>query len=258
MLKYLFPCAYFYFSRVKSLLGLIFLFSWELIPNLLILIFLSGLSVIEALKNFGLSYLLFISFYELGYIMNDLYSFKKEKDGRKRLGNFEPNNVQIYILVAIRIFVFTGITVIGKFYNRPLFFIFYAVLGVVFFAHNTLKNKDLKTMTFVNLAALRFYAPSFLFLTSEVVAVTLFPVLVLYVFYRTLSYMDSKDLLRMASKETDSFKWGFYVSLMGLSVFVSAFQGSYVPIIANVYYLFWVLGLMAYRKIRQRPDSSSV
>lgn len=250
MLKYLFPFSYFYFSRVKSLLGLIFLFSWELIPNLLILIFLSGLTTFEALKNFGLSYILFISFYELGYIMNDLYSFKKEKDGRKRLGDFEPNNLHIFILVAIRILVFIGVTLIGKFYFKPLFFIFYLVLGLIFFAHNTLKSKDLKTLTFVNLATLRFYAPSFLFLSSEVVAVTLFPALIFYVFYRTLSYMDSKDLLRMASKETDSFKLGFYISLIGLSVFVSALQNSYVPIIANGYYLFWVLSLMAYRRIR--------
>ena len=77
MVKYFLPFSYFYFSRIKSFLGLIFLFSWEIIPNLIILIVLNQSGLHEGCLSFVKGYAVFISFYELGYIMNDTFSMKK-------------------------------------------------------------------------------------------------------------------------------------------------------------------------------------
>ncbi|MBK7506283.1 MAG: hypothetical protein IPI52_14900 [Bacteroidetes bacterium] len=249
MIKFLLPFSYFYFSRVKSLMGLIFLLSWEIIPNLIILIVLNQSGLNEGLLSFVKGYIVFISFYELGYIMNDTFSLKNEKDGRQRLGTFEPSKVQTFLMIALRLIIFFGVSWYAGFWKMALFYYFYIALGLTFTLHNLLKNKDLKVITFVNLALLRFFAPCIFFIKSYLFLQLLYPVLMFYVLYRTLSYMDSKGILNMKSKESDLFKFAYYALFLGLSILISLANQHFLPIYANVYFLFWTIGLIAFRKV---------
>lgn len=252
MVKYFLPFSYFYFSRIKSFLGLIFLFSWEIIPNLIILIVLNQSGLHEGCLSFVKGYAVFISFYELGYIMNDTFSMKKEEDGRQRLGTFIPNKIQLFVMIALRLFLFLGVSWYAGFWEIALFYYFYIALGLVFILHNVLKNKDLKVLTFVNLAILRFFAPCIFFIKSYLLVQLLYPVLLFYVLYRTLSYMDSKDLLMMKTKESDIFKVAYFGLFLLLSLVFSLASQHFLPIYANVYYLFWAIGLMVFRKVREK------
>lgn len=250
MIKYLIPFSYFYFTRIKSLLGLVFLLSWEIIPNLIILILLNKSNVVEGSFNFIVGYFIFIAFYELGYIMNDTFSMKKETDGRNRMGEFIPSNAQIGLMIAVRLSLFLSLSWYAGFWQKEIFWLFYFVLGFVFYLHNMLKNRDLKVLTFVNLAIFRFFAPCIFFISFVLVQQLLYPVLLFYVLYRTLSYMDSKGLLNMKSKESDLFKVGFYTLFIGISIVFSLATQLWLPIVANFYFLFWALGLVAFRKVR--------
>ncbi len=225
MIKFLLPFSYFYFSRVKSLMGLIFLLSWEIIPNLIILIVLNQSGLNEGLLSFVKGYIIFISFYELGYIMNDTF------------------------MITLRLIIFLGVSWYAGFWKMALFYYFYIALGLTFTLHNLLKNKDLKVITFVNLALLRFFAPCIFFIKSYLFVQLLYPVLMFYVLYRTLSYMDSKGILNMKSKESDLFKFAYYALFLGLSILISLANQHFLPIYANVYFLFWTIGLIAFRKV---------
>ena len=206
-------------------MGLIFLLSWEIIPNLIILIVLNQSGLNEGLLSFVKGYIVFISFYELGYIMNDTFSLKNEKDGRQRLGTFEPSKVQTFIMIALRLIIFLGVSWYAGFWKMALFYYFYIALGLTFFA------------------------PCIFFIKSYLFVQLLYPVLMFYVLYRTLSYMDSKGILNMKSKESDLFKFAYYALFLGLSILISLANQHFLPIYANVYFLFWTIGLIAFRKV---------
>jgi hypothetical protein len=61
--------------------------------------------------------------------------------------------------------------------------------------------------------------------------------------------MDSKGILNMKSKESDTFKCAFYALFLGLSLLISLANQHFLPIYANVYFLFWTIGLIAFRKV---------
>ena len=66
------------------------------------------------------------------------------------------------------------------------------------------------------------------------------PVFLNYVFYRTLMYMDSKDLLNMPSRRAPSFKVNYYVLASGVSILLALMVQSWVPVAITGYYLlFW-------------------
>jgi hypothetical protein len=214
----------------------------------LVILFLSGYSVGDALRNFLLGYLAFIALYEIGYITNDVHSVRNEAKPRKRLKDFNPSNGVVAIWIIIRIAVFAGISYLLHVLADPRWAVFYGVLALMFFLHNYLRDKQLKTFTFMNLAFLRFLAPFFIFLTTEQLVLWLPGIVLHYVIFRTLTYMDSKDLLHMPARDTVAFKLNYYLLLGGISLVVWMITGQPQTLWMNAYFFgFWLFFFLMQR-----------
>jgi hypothetical protein len=240
-LRFIIPVTYFYHSRIKGLRDIIFHGYYEWLPNILILIFLTNQNILQAGQSFILAYVAFISIYEIGYLANDVYSVQYEKNPRQRTGKYVFKKPDVAVFVAIRILLFLAITFYLDFNTNPVWWITYFILIVNFILHNTIKDKQLKIFTFINLATIRFFAPVFIFIKPDD-ALNLGPgILLNYVFYRTLTYMDSKGLLNLPSRKEPSFKLNFYILIFSFSIFVGLLTQSYIPVIVNIYYMSFVL-----------------
>jgi hypothetical protein len=240
LLRFLLPYTYFYGSRVKRLkYNLYYLIIDWAVPYTLLTYF-TGSDWQESLVHFVLAYWAFISVYEIGYLGNDVYSVRKEAKPRRRVKDFDPSDATVLIWISVRLLAFGAISWYLDVLKNPLWLAFYGVLAVFFYLHNALKDKELKVMTFVNLAFIRYLAPVFIFLTPGQLMLIVAPVFLNYVFYRTLMYMDSKDLLHMPSRRAPAYKVNYYLLAAGVSVLLSIMGQSWVPVAITGYYLlFW-------------------
>jgi len=240
LLRFLLPYTYFYGSRVKQLkYNLYYLIIDWTVPYVLLTYF-TGFDWQGSVVHFALAYLAFISVYEIGYLGNDVYSVRKEAKPRRRVKDFDPSDATVLVWIGVRLLAFGTISWYLDVLTNPLWLAFYAVLAVFFYLHNALKDKELKVMTFVNLAFTRYLAPVFIFLTPSQLMLIVAPVFLNYVFYRTLMYMDSKDLLHMPSRRAPAYKVNYYLLAMGVSVLLSMMGESWVSVAITGYYLlFW-------------------
>ena len=236
-LRFLLPYSYFYASRVQKIKYFIYwlVTDWA-VPGALLLHF-SGFAWLSSAGHFLLGYLAFISIYEIGYFGNDVYSTRHEENPRLRVPDFRPSVPQIGLLIAGRLLVFLVITWYLGLLGSLTWWGFYAVLGLFFYLHNVLKDKQLKIMTFITLALARYLAPIFIFLRPDQLALILAPVLLNYVFYRTLMYMDSKGLTNMPTRTAPSAKVNYYLLAFGPSTLLALMTHSWLPLTITAYYL---------------------
>jgi hypothetical protein len=110
------------------------------------------------------------------------------------------------------------------------------------FFHNWLTNKYCKTIIYLSLATLRFLSPIFMYLTREQIALIMPTILLCHVFFRTISYMDSKGLLILPERRANLSRVTFYLLMIGPNAVFWFMTGSRVPILLNVYYLAVVSG----------------
>lgn len=239
-LRFLLPYTYFYGSRVKQLKYNLYYLIIDWAVPFALLVYFSNYDWQGALVHFVLAYLAFISLYEIGYLGNDVYSVRKEDKPRRRVKDFDPSDAVVLLWIAVRLAAFGMISWYLHVLTNPLWLAFYVVLAISFYLHNALKDKELKVMTFVNLAFIRYFAPVFIFLTSGQLMLLAAPVFLNYVFYRTLMYMDSKDLLHMPSRRAPAYKVNYYLLALGISSLLSLMGQSWVPVAVTAYYLlFW-------------------
>lgn len=248
-LKFLLPFSYFFRSRLQSLTDIIFHFYYEWLLAFLLLFYFSGFDVYSSIGNFLLAYLAFIAIYEIGYLGNDIYSVRYETHPRMRIKDLNPNNIQLTVWIVFRVIVFLSITHYLALWASYAWWAFYSAIILFFYLHNKLRQKELKTFTFINLAFVRFMAPIFIFLNSDHLLLIIPSVFLCYVFYRTLTYMDSKKLLKMPSRPLPSFKVNYYLLIGGVSILLSFILNSYLPIFINAYYLFFWLTFYFKKKI---------
>jgi len=208
--------------------------------NFLLLFYVADFEPLIALKNFVIGYIAFISFYEIGYIVNDFYAVKKEKAPRMRFGSQQVSQFIIWLWVAIRVAIFLAISY--YFHFSADWMLFYLGLGIVFALHNVLTSSALKTFTFLQLAIFRFWAPVFMFVPKSLIGL-LFPVVFFYyVFNRTLTYMDSKSLLQMPERLSISFRLQASLVLLTFLLFWAYFVQSWLCVLCAVYFLlFWII-----------------
>src|SRR5690606_10563413 len=157
------------------------------------------------------------------------------KDPRKRLEAWQPSNSTIIIWIAIRVAVFVFLSYYLEVLNSPGWWYFYGLLILSFAMHNMLQRKEFKIFTFISLACLRFYAPVFLFLNPFYLTLSLPAILLHYVFFRTITYIDSKGLLNIPGRNSLSFKSAFYLILLPVSALFYLFSEHAFSIWVNLY-----------------------
>lgn len=235
------PFGYFVKTRLNNKAALLFHGYAEFLLGILLLLY-AGFNGIDAITSFAIYYLAFISIYEIGYIFNDFVSVKFEKNPRKRLQDYVPSNSVIITWIIIRVLCFIAVIFFEGVYTEVNWWLFYTLLILVFAVHNIIKKSENKIFTFFSLAGLRFYAPLFFILPEDVLQQTLPPVVIHYMFYRTLTYIDSKGLLNIPNRKSLSFKLSFYLYLIPLSILIYIITTRWLCIYINIYFLiFWFM-----------------
>ncbi|MCU0428450.1 MAG: hypothetical protein MUF42_00635 [Cytophagaceae bacterium] len=188
---------------------------------------------------------MFISLYEFGYLFNDVYSIKYEDKPNKRLGDNQLNPIFILLFVLIRLVVFFFLLFYCSLNNLSVL-VFFVCMSISFLLHNVIQDIELKYMTFISLAFFRALAIVFPFLTKDYIMALLPAIILHYVVYRGLNYLDSKSILSMKSKKELPFKIYYYLLLLPISIVVWALTDHVFLMISNAYFLlFWCIMAVA-------------
>lgn len=247
------PLGYTLATRIASrplLLGQMAQLEW--VPAIGILIVVAGFPPGLALGSFLVTYMAFITVYEVGYIANDLLAYREGNSGRRRLGEAPPGRAVVMAATAFRGLLFVGITVGANLWDRPVWWAFYGALFVTFFLHNMITDPLPKLGTFTGLALLRFLAPVFIFLSGPGIALVTSAVMLNYVIYRLLNYLASKDLLKAPQREEPAFKIRLYCTLLIPNLLLSVLMDSAVPAVLCLYYLLGWIALGTVEAWRER------
>ncbi|MCR6722497.1 MAG: hypothetical protein NVV59_19890 [Chitinophagaceae bacterium] len=235
------PFTYFFTSRVKKPSGLMFTAVNEWVISVGILYYFLG-DLTTSIRDFAIGYISFITVYEIGYLFNDFYSIRYDANPRKRMGDKPISNLWFSVWVLARVLIAISIFIFLKWYNQPEIITVYAVLAIAFFLHNYLKSDQLKLMTFLNLATLRFFIPLVPFLNAAQLNLLLPAILVTHILYRFISYANSKSLVNIPDREKPSFRISFFALALLLGIAFWQMSGHPMPLFICGYYLVaWIL-----------------
>jgi hypothetical protein len=250
------PGTYFLSTRLNNTRAVVYHGYSEYLLGILIM-WWSSQSIGEAIINFVSGYAAFIAVYELGYMANDLLASQEEESPRQRL-TIQPSRCWIALWSISRLFVFATFSYIIASDNFTRWAVFYMLLVVTFALHNGLRNIDFKILTFIGLALCRFYAPLVGQVASETLARCLPGILIHYVFFRTLTYMDSKGLLVLRERRSVNFKLGYSAFAIPSSVVICVLLQDYTTLVLNVYFLILWVAVAALSRVRRSTVTSGI
>lgn len=244
LLRYILPLSYVLDTRLNHLKHIAASGYMEWVPSTLLIWWFADVELWRAPLLFALGWLAFMSVYELGYMMNDLYSTRFEDDPRER-SDAEAGPIEASVWVITRLGCVGAIAWHFGWYEHAHWWSLLVILAPIYVAHNLLRRGSTKISTFVGLATIRFLAPSAPFLTPAQMTLVFGPAFLHYVSFRTLSYMDSKGLLAIPERQTAGFRIKFHAIHGGVTAILAILHSSWLPLVFTSYYLsFWlVVGL---------------
>ena len=208
-LAYLLPFSYFWVTRLRNgSIGFHLLFEW--LAAAVVVVALDPANAAEGLYIAVLSYLAFISLYEIGYIANDLFAARKEADGRLRGPQGTPLG-WVAGWVLARLAVFALVSYVLHKAGDVMWWALFGGLAVVFAMHNHLRERELKAGTFLWLSWYRFMAPIMFAVPVAYLPGIAFGCAITYSAFRQFGYLDSKGLLVMPGRKRPVFRWSFFM-----------------------------------------------
>ena len=245
------PFLYFYSSRIKKGGSIFFNLLFEWIPWLILILCFSKYDSLESIRFLFLSYIAFISLYEIGYIANDYFSINFEEHGRDRAPiSFNKKNIIFWVLFRFIIFfLISNYLPFGGIYGWN---IIYIILLLFFTLHNLIKDLQLKSITFFWLALLKYIIPVVFIVREESIYPLLLIATVIYVPFRFLSYLESKNLLLMNKRKTANFRTFYFSAPIVLSVFLIIIPNSSLYFSLSIYYALIILVYFLKSKLNLR------
>lgn len=208
-LGYLVPFSYFWSTRLKQgSIGFHVLFEW--LAAAMLVVALADGSPWQSLSVSFLSYLAFISLYEIGYIANDLIMAPREQGGRMR-GPQGASGAWLALWITLRIAVFFTVTIDLGHNGNLQWWGFFLALAIVFAFHNGLTDREVKAGTFLWLSWFRFMAPVVFAVPVEQLLGIGLGCALSYSAFRQFGYLDSKGLLQMPGRQRPVFRWAFFM-----------------------------------------------
>lgn len=231
---YLLPFAYFYKTRLREgSLAFHVIFEWLAAGVLVVAV--GAAAPATALAGAGLSYLAFISLYEIGYLANDLFASRIEADGRKR-GPQGAGGAWVAAWVMARLVIFIFATVLMDKLATPEWWSFFAALCVVFALHNALTDKEFKAATFLWLAWFRFMAPvMFMVMEDQRLGIGMAAAMA-YASFRLFGYLDSKGLLSMPGRQRPRFRLFFFLMPLAGALALWPYEGARGFVVLTSYF----------------------
>lgn len=211
-LKYLLflPFSYFFITRLsRGSISFHLFFEWFAAFVLVVTLGDSGSWVLNSSRAL-ICYLSFISLYEIGYIANDIYDVSKGEFSRRRLPSGANVTLVGFWVISRLSFFLLGTEILGAWQSME-WWSFFVTLSILFALHNTVIRRELKVISFVWLAWYRFMAPIIFVVAKDQVFGISFAVAIGYVIFRYLSYLDSKDALRLPERRSNHFRVIFFM-----------------------------------------------
>ena len=240
-LRYLPPISYFQATRLNRLSLVAYNGLVEWIPAIAISLYLND-SKIGTLFTVLVSYLAFISLYEIGYITNDQLSEKFEEDPRGRSSELGMSVTTVIGLIVVRAIVFGLCSYVLGVALHPLWIAFHGGLIATFLLHNVVE-REMRIATFFSLSTFRFIAPVLLTVPPAVLLMLLPIVMLNNSLYRLTVYVDNKKLSKRSSLNS---KFLFYLACLPMGVVFCVLSGSVLPLAVSFYFilvwsLYWVI-----------------
>ena len=252
-LRYFLPITYFQATRLNrwDLVAYNGLVEW--VPAIALSLFFGSVAL-ETVGTVVLSYLAFICVYEIGYITNDALSESFEDDPRGRSELFVTSSLSIWALVGARVVFWFLISFLLGALGNAVWIGFHSTLLITFILHNSVRNEH-RTATFFGLSTYRYFAPMILTLSPAILTVLLPTILLNNSLYRTTVYVRNKTN-GIQSKPSVGSKLAFYAACMPLSIFLSVFFASIIPIVVCLYFVcIWLLYWLASKlSVRANPS----
>ena len=209
-LVYLIPFSYFFQTRLRTEGGVAFHAVFEWMAAAFLVCVVGAAEPLRALGQTLICYLAFISLYEIGYLVNDLFASRKEAGGRLR----GPQGASVTWVAAwfgVRLAVFVAATAIAQKLNSSEWWSFFIGLSVVFALHNMLTDREFKAATFLWLAWFRFMAPVIFVVQDSQRMGIAFAAAMIYSGFRLFGYLDSKGLLQMPGRKRPGLRLFFFL-----------------------------------------------
>lgn len=202
------PFAYFLTTRLRQgSLAFHVLFEWG--AALVVAAWLAGPDWPRAVLLAAISYLAFISLYEIGYLVNDRFAARRESGGQSRgQGAVAPGWVALWI--AARLAAFALATTVAGAWPALAWWGFFGGLALVFALHNLITDREIRAITFIWLAWFRFMAPLFWVVPPAEFAGIGLAAAMVYVMFRQFGYLDSKGLLAMPGRQRPRFRLAIF------------------------------------------------
>jgi len=206
---YLLPFSYFYNTRLRNgSWAFHALFEW--LSAAILVMALGSVPPFQALIQAILVYFAFISLYEIGYLVNDLFAARKEKDGRRR-GPQNAPTMWVFTWIAFRIMAFIALTILLDMQEVWAWWSFFLALSIVFALHNIFVDREFKAATFLWLAWFRFMAPVIFVVEDRYRMGIALAASISYAAFRLFGYLDSKGLLKMPGRQRIRFRLVFFL-----------------------------------------------
>jgi hypothetical protein len=244
--RYLLPITYFQATRLNRLELVAYNALIEWIPAIAVSLYLNNWAI-GILVPVLISYIAFISIYEIGYITNDQLSEKFEDDPRGR-ANGTASSAAVGALIIARLTVFILCTWTLAAWANTVWWVFHATLALSFLLHNLLA-REYRIATFFSLSTYRFFAPIILTVDTSVLVLLLPPILLNNSVYRLSVYLDSKNLTGRQSMRS---KFAFYLACLPLGLLFSLIYSSLIPVAITLYFLTVWLGYFSFTKLTGR------
>ncbi|MES2941756.1 MAG: hypothetical protein V4772_02675 [Pseudomonadota bacterium] len=252
-LVYLLPFAYFYDTRLRTgSVSFHVIFEW--LAAVVLVLAVGAADPAQALTAAGLSYLAFISLYEIGYLVNDLFASRTEAGGRQR-GPQGAGGVWVAAWFVSRLVAFISVTMLMDKLTAPEWWSYFLALCVVFALHNGLKDREFKAATFIWLAWFRFMAPvMFVVQDTQRLGVGLAAAMA-YASFRLFGYLNSKGLLQMPGRQRPGFRLFFFLMPLAGALALWPYDGARGFMVLTAYYALAAALGTAPQAMRQRAKS---
>jgi hypothetical protein len=242
-LRYFLPVTYFRASRLNRVPLIAYNALIEWIPAVGLSLYFNSFDL-KALGTVALSYLAFISIYEIGYLTNDYLSEMFEKDPRGRGSISDVTKSVLGALIVVRLVTVVICTYFLDTWTNPIWLAFHGTLAASFLLHNIV-DRDLRLPTFFSLSTYRFFAPIILSVQPAILIMLLPIVMLNNSLYRLTVYADNK---KITQRQGIVSKFGFYLACLPLGLFFSVLFNSLVPVAVTLYFLLvWTLYLLVSR-----------
>lgn len=238
------PFLYLATTRMNTIKGLVSNAATAWLPGIFIVMAWGDHSLPFSVIYYLAAYLVFVSIYEVGYLVNDTLGTRYDETPRHRLA-FRPSAAEIVFFIVLRIVAASAIAWYLSLYESVAWRVAISALIIVICIHNTISSSALKAASFIQMSTLRFVIPVLPLIRSDLTPYLLLIGIFHFVYPRFITYLDSKGRLSIPERKTATYRLQYQLILMPVFILLSAMSSSYLPGLIWLYFLlfqaFWFL-----------------